>query len=207
MAGSHKLADLKVNSFWAGSIETPADSAILQAMKSLILSCSLSEESKSRKMAEELERFWRDQNNVDLEVLDLRDLALPPCDGGSAYDHPATRKLEAALSTADAVVFAVPIYNYDVNAAAKNVIELAGRHLTDKVAGFLCSAGGHRSYMAVMAVANSLMLDFRTVIVPRFVYAGGDEIREGEDLSEPIRERLAKFGVEFQKLARAVHQA
>jgi FMN reductase len=61
--------------------------------------------------------------------------------------------------------------------------------------------------MAIMAVANSLMLDFRTVIVPRFVYAGGDEIQEGEDLGEPIRERLAKFGVEFQKLARAVHQA
>ena len=208
MAGSHKLADLKVNPFWAGSIETPADSSILQAMKSLILSCSLSEESKSRKMAEELERFWRDQNNVDLEVLDLRDLALPPCDGGSAYDHPATRKLEAAHSAADAVVFAVPIYNYDVNAAAKNVTELAGRHLTDKVAGFLCSAGGHWSYMAVMTVANSLMLDFRCVIVPRFVYATDDDFSDqGTEAlvisSDEVAERVDELAAEVVRLAGA----
>jgi len=56
----------------------------------------------------------------------------------------------------------------------------------------------------VMAVANSLMLDFRTVIVPRFVYAAGDDYEEGETLGEEIRGRIAKFGAEFQRLARAV---
>ena len=37
--------------------------------------------------------------------------------------------------------------------------------------------------MSVMAYANSLMLDFRTVIIPRFVYATGDSF-EGEKLVE-----------------------
>ena len=176
-------------------------------MKSLIISCSLNAESKSRKMAKALERHWRVDETMDLEILDLRDLDLPLCDGGSAYDHPATQQLQAAFTGADAVVFAVPIYNFGINAGAKNVIELAGRHLTDKVAGFLCSAGGHRSYMSVMAVANSLMLDFRTIIVPHFVYAGGDDIPDGGKVTDAVRERLAKFGDEFQRIARALHRA
>ncbi len=176
-------------------------------MKSLIISCSLHTESKSRRLARALECLWRTDGDVELATLDLRELALPPCDGGAAYEDPATRELQEAFASADAVVFAVPIYNYDVNAAAKNAIELAGRQLTGKVAGFLCAAGGDHSYMSVMAVANSLMLDFRTVIVPRFVYAGGDDIPESGELSNELRDRLAQFGTEFQRLARAIHDA
>ncbi len=176
-------------------------------MKTLIVSCSLHPNSRSRRLAGELETLWSADESVDLSSLDLRDLELPPCDGATAYEHPATRELQEAFASADAVVFAVPIYNYDINAAAKNAIELAGRQLTDKVAGFLCAAGGERSYMSVMAVANSLMLDFRTVIVPRFVYAGGDGISESGELSSEIRDRVAQFGSEFQRLAQAVHSA
>ena len=176
-------------------------------MKSLIVSCSLHTESKSRRLARELECLWRADGDVDIATLDLRDLALPPCDGGAAYEDPATRRLQEAFTTADAVVFAVPIYNYDVNAAAKNAIELAGRQLTGKVAGFLCAAGGEHSYMSVMAVANSLMLDFRTIIVPRFVYAGGDDLPESGEMSGELRDRVAQFGADFQRLARAVHSA
>ena len=70
-----------------------------------------------------------------------------------------------------------------------------------------CAAGGDHSYMSVMAVANSLMLDFRTIIVPRFVYAGGDDIPESGELSSDICDRIAQFGAEFQRLARAIHTA
>jgi hypothetical protein len=39
----------------------------------------------------------------------------------------------------------------------------------------ICAAGGGSSYMSVMGLANSLMLDFRCLIIPRFVYAKGDD--------------------------------
>ncbi len=65
----------------------------------------------------------------------------------------------------------MPVYNYDVNAVAKNFIELMGEDaLGNKTVGFMLSAGGGGSYMAVMPFANSLMLDFRCWIVPRFLY-------------------------------------
>ena len=59
---------------------------------------------------------------------------------------------------------------YDLNAAAKNFIELTGRAWTNKVVGFICAAGGKGSYMSVTSFMNSLMLDFRCIIIPRFVY-------------------------------------
>jgi FMN reductase len=51
--------------------------------------------------------------------------------------------------------------------------------------GFICSAGGQNSYMSVMSFASSLMLDFRTWIVPRFVYSvesdwQGDELKNAK---------------------------
>ena len=174
-------------------------------MKVLIVSCSLHPESRSRRLAAELKSVWQGRDGVEISTLDLRDLDLPLCDGAAAYGHPDTAILQEVFTAADAVVLAVPIYNYDINAAAKNAIELAGRQLTGKVSGFLCSAGGERSYMSVMAVANSLMLDFRTIILPRFVYAGKQDVSETGELSTEIRERVLQFGEEFLSLAQAVH--
>lgn len=48
------------------------------------------------------------------------------------------------------VLLAVPIYNYDGNAAAKDLIELTGGTWEDKIAGFACAAGGASSYMSIM---------------------------------------------------------
>lgn len=173
-------------------------------MKILILSCSLNDDSKSRRLAGELLAHWEPTGAATVELIDLRDFDLPFCDGGSAYEHPATQRLGQSFADADAAVFAVPVYNFDINAAAKNAIELGGRHLADKVAGFLCTAGGQKSYMSVMAVANSLMLDFRTVILPRFVYATGEDFEGDGEPDEAIRGRVTRFGDEFLKLAAAV---
>ncbi|NNE90443.1 MAG: NAD(P)H-dependent oxidoreductase [Verrucomicrobiales bacterium] len=171
-------------------------------MNLLIVSGSLSEGSNSRKMAGHLKQFW-DAGGLTPDFIDLRDFDLAICDGGAAYEKPDVAKLRMRFEAADGIVFAVPIYNFDVNAAVKNVIELVGGTMQDKVAGFLCAAGGGGSYMSVMAIANSLMLDFRTVILPRFVYATRDSF-DGETVSDPIRERIEIFGAEMAKLTQAV---
>ncbi len=88
----------------------------------------------------------------------------------------------------------MPIYNYGINAAAKNVVELTGRDAwTGKVVGFVCAAGGHGSFMSVMPLANSLMLDFRCIIVPRFVYATKAAVQDGKVVSDEIRKRISQL--------------
>jgi FMN reductase len=90
-------------------------------------------------------------------------------------------------------LLAVPIYNFDCGAAAKNLIELTGRSWEDKTVGFLCAAGGRSSYMSIMSVANSLMLDFRCLIIPRFVYADGSAFEGGAITDPEIRLRVEQL--------------
>jgi NAD(P)H-dependent FMN reductase len=145
--------------------------------------------------------------SADAALIDLRETPLPMCDGGAAYQHESVAPLAAAISQADPILLAVPVYNYDANAAAKNLIELTGRAWTGKVVGFLCAAGGQGSYMSVMSIANSLMLDFRCLIVPRFVYATGDDFNEDGSLNESIIRRTDELCDTASGLVQAWGQA
>jgi FMN reductase len=59
--------------------------------------------------------------------------------------------------------------------------------------------------MAVMGLANSLMLDFRSVIVPRFVYATGDAFSAEHGLEDAqIRGRLEELGAQVVRVGRAL---
>ncbi|MFT5883500.1 MAG: FMN reductase [Crocinitomicaceae bacterium] len=155
-----------------------------------IIATSLNSDSKSQELAR---LFQEKLGSVSSELVDLRDLDLPFAGTNEGWSSADAGKLKEAVGRASHVVFAVPIYCYDVNAAAKNVIELIGRSFTKKVVGFICSAGGDGSYMSVMGFANHLMLDFRSVIVPRFVYATGESWNADGSLKEDVQQRVASL--------------
>ena len=161
----------------------------------LVISASLNPASRSRIMAraavEDLRTLGREPT-----WLDLQDTPLPFCDGGAAYQHPAVVAVTTTIAAAQTIVVACPIYNYWVNAAAKNLIELTGKAWEGKTVGFLCSAGGSASYMAVLGFANALMADFRCRILPRFVYAAGDQVKADGTMAPEIRERIRRFTAE-----------
>ena len=114
-------------------------------------------------------------------------------------------ELGKLIERADAIFVASPVYNYDVNAALKNSVELTGKKWTGKVVAMMLAAGGSGSYMSAMGLANSLMLDFRCHIVPRFVYATGESF-EGNDLAdEEIQSRVELLVSETLKLADALN--
>jgi len=163
-------------------------------MKILVISCSGHLDSKSRRLAREAMKTLADKPNVEAELIDLQEHPLPFCDGGAAYGHENTVALGEKMKAADGYIFAVPIYNYDVNAMAKNLIEMTGRQMSDKVVAFLCAAGGEGSYMSVMSVANSLMLDFRCLIIPRFVYATGKHFDDANELVDAeLKKRIKQL--------------
>ena len=154
-------------------------------MNLLVISSSLSKDSRSRVMAEYI-TDQLEEKNPQTELIDLKNYTLPVCDGDKSYNDPSVKQLKTKISQAQGIIVATPVYNFSVNAALKNFIELTGTAWNDKIVGFICSAGGSNSYMAVMGLANSLMLDFRCVIIPRFVYSGNSS----EVLSNTIKNRL-----------------
>ena len=168
-------------------------------MANLVISSSLNPKSRSRLLALIAFKKLKDMG-VAVEWLDLADHTIPLCDGDSTYNHSKVKELKEKVQHAKGILFAVPIYNYDVNAAAKNLIELTGDAWNDKLIGFLCAAGGKGSYMAIMSLANSLMLDFRCLILPRFVYSVSEDFGEDEVTNPKVKERVSKLAKELDRI-------
>jgi FMN reductase len=160
-------------------------------MKYLVVSSSLSPKSRSRAMAQ-LVFGDLEGSGEQVEWLDLMDHPLPFCDGGAAFGDPRLEPVAGMVKQADGILLVGPIYNYDFSAAAKNLVELTGADCwSGKVVGFLAAAGGGASYLSVLSLANSLMVDFRCVIIPRFVYADGGAFgKDGKLEDHGVRERI-----------------
>ena len=169
----------------------------------LVVSCSLNPASRSHTLAvaagEALGSI-----GTSHELIDLRQWDLPICDGESCYKHPSIEPVRQRVAGAGAILIASPVYNYDLNAAVKNFVELTGQAWAEKPVGFLCAAGGHRSYMSPIGLANSLMFDFRCHIVPRYVYATKDDFTAGDEPSAELAGRIRQLARTATDLAAAL---
>ena len=143
-------------------------------------------------------------NVKDSEFFDLQKKPLPMCDGDKCYDLPEVVNFRKKVKNAKGIIMAIPIYNFNVSSGAKNVIELGGKMLYDKVFGFICAAGGKSSYMSVMSFANSLMIDYRCFIIPKFVYALKNDF-DGDKITSPeIKQRINELGQDLIRISKAL---
>lgn len=172
----------------------------------LVISSSLNPDSRSRILAtatvDRLEQLGHPHEMVDLQAMPL-----PFCDGGAAYCNENVEVIKSQILSASAILLAAPIYNYHINAAAKNLVELTGQAWTGKVVGLLFAAGGHGSYMSGMGLANSLMLDFRCLIIPRFVYTTGDSFAGDQLADDDVQQRVFSLVDETVRVATALSSA
>lgn len=166
----------------------------------LIISTSLSPKSRSRIVAKCASELLT-QREIETELIDLRDMQLPFCDADQCYANPNVVEISAKIKNASAVILATPIYNYNICSSAKNLIELTGQSWTSKVVGFACAAGGRSSYMTIMGLANSLMLDFRSFIVPRFVYVTGEHFEGNQLTDEDALQRVEQMVKEVVRVS------
>ena len=169
----------------------------------LVISCSLRPGSRSRILARRAHDHLRDSGH-ESRFIDLVDYPLPLCDGHGSYDAEHVAELAASIRKATGVLIGTPVYNYDASAATKNLIELTGHAWTDTVVGFLCAAGGDSSYMSMMSLANSLMLDFRCVVIPRFVYATKEAFTDDQVSDPEIDDRIKALAEMLARLSAAM---
>ena len=150
-----------------------------------VFGTSLNPHSRSYGLAVAAERVLAGRG-VPVTLVDLREHRLPECGRDGSYDDPAVNDLRALAARSSHLVFAAPVYNFQLGSGSKNLVELIGRGgLEGKTVGLLCSAGGRRSYMAPMTFANALMLDFRCWIVPRFVFGVPDDFDDDGAIANP----------------------
>ena len=138
------------------------------------------------------------------ELFDLQENPLPMCDGDKCYDLPEVIDFRKKLKAAKGIIMAIPIYNFNVSSGAKNIVELGGKMLYNKVFGFICAAGGKRSYMSIMPFANSLMIDYRCFIIPKFVYALKNDFNGNKITNPEIIQRISELGNDLIRISEAL---
>ncbi|HZX19444.1 MAG TPA: NADPH-dependent FMN reductase [archaeon] len=172
-------------------------------MKFVVISSNLKKDSKTLILAQETEKSIKKLGHK-AELLNLAEIDLPFCDGDKCYNNAKVKELHKTIENSDGIILSTPIYNYNVNAAAKNLFELTGKAWLNKPVGFTCSAGGSKSYMSIMSFANSLMLDFRCTIIPKFVYVT-DSSFEGDEITDPdVSKRIEELAASIIKFAKVL---
>ena len=138
-------------------------------MSVLVVSTALRPGSKTAAVAQMVSSVCRARGGQST-VLDLAETVLPMCDGNACYRDAGVQAATAQVRAASAIVMCFPVYNHQANAAAKNFVEVTNDGWDRKVVGVVATGGTDRSYLAPLSLANSLMVDHRCVVVPRFVF-------------------------------------
>ncbi len=107
------------------------------------------------------------------EILDLREMTLPFCDGGSEYpEYPDVEILREKVKAADGLILATPEYHGSVSGVMKNALDLMSfDHLSGKVTGLISVLGGQSNSNAL----NDLRIIIRWVhgwVIPEQIAIG-----------------------------------
>ena len=110
---------------------------------------------------------------AEAEIIDLREMKLPFCDGGNEYpDYPDVEIMREKVKTADGLILATPEYHGSVSGVLKNALDLMSfEHLSGKVTGAISVLGGQPNSNAL----NDLRIIVRWVhgfVIPEQIAVG-----------------------------------
>ncbi|MCZ8225057.1 MAG: NADPH-dependent FMN reductase [Microcystis sp.] len=134
---------------------------------------------------------------VETEIIDLRKLSLPFCNGGDDYsDYPDVAKMQQTVKSAAGLILATPEYHGSVSGVMKNALDLMSfEELSGKVAGLISVLGGQSNSNAL----NDLRIILRWVhawVIPEQIGLGQAWKvfnEEGEILDEKLSQRFDAF--------------
>jgi FMN reductase len=136
---------------------------------------------------------------AEVEILDLRTMQLPFCDGGDEYpNYPDVLRMQAAVSAADGLILVSPEYHGSISGVLKNALDLMSfDQLSGKVTGFISILGGQSNSNAL----NDLRVILRWVhawSIPEQVAIGQawqSFTPDGKISDEKLSKRLDAFAL------------
>ena len=139
------------------------------------------------------------------EVVDLSQSRIEICDGRPDDKYGVdTQDAVSAISTADAVIFASPVYRATYPGVLKNFIDLLPiESLRDKPVGILAMGASDHHFLGVDSQMRLVLSWFGALTLPNAVYLNGADFSEGqlssksgkkdvEDLARTVTELTAQ---------------
>jgi len=164
-------------------------------MKTLILSSSLSENSRSFLLCKAVkEELIAKGDNITF--VDARNIPMQPVHRGLS---PEMETLVKQVEQADNIIIGMGVHCYSVNDSLKILLDTCFGKATGKFFGILCAAGGERSYLSTMQLTQICMNEWRMMQMPRIVYATGKDFKE-DIITTEVVERIVLFAEEFHSI-------
>ena len=165
-------------------------------MKTLILSSSLSENSRSYLLCKAVKEALITKGN-NITFVDSRNIPMQPVHRGGT---PEMEALAKQVDEVDNIIIGMGVHCYSVNDSLKILLDTCFGKATGKFYGILCAAGGERSYLSTMQLTQICMNEWRMMQLPRIVYATGKDFKEDIIISSEVLERIALFSEEFHTI-------
>ncbi|MBD2183238.1 NADPH-dependent FMN reductase [Aerosakkonema funiforme] len=148
---------------------------------------------------------------AEVEILDLREMQLPFCNGEEEYpDYPDVERLRNAVKGADALILATPEYHGSLSGVLKNALDLMSfDELSNKVTGLISVLGGQSNSNAL----NDLRVILRWVhgwVIPEQIAIGQVWKAFGPDgklLDEKLSQRFDGFAQSLVESTRKLRSA
>ena len=165
-------------------------------MKTVIISSSLSKNSKSFILCNEVNQKIKDLG-FRSEVIDARSISL------NAYHLTQSKELDNLsnkISKADNLIIAMGVHNFSINDSLKIILDTCFKNVEGKFFGILCAAGGEKSYLSTMHLTQICMNEWRMIQLPRIIYATKKDFENNKLTSKNIKERIDVFCNEFTEI-------
>ena len=162
-------------------------------MKTIIISSSLSKNSKSFILCNEVNQKLKGLG-FKSEIIDARSISL------NAYHLIQSKELDdlsKKISKADNLIIAMGVHNFSINDSLKIILDTCFKNVEGKFFGILCAAGGEKSYLSTMHLTQICMNEWRMIQLPRIIYATKKDFENNKLTSKNIKERIDVFCNEF----------
>ncbi len=123
---------------------------------------------------------------LETELLDLKQLDLPFCDGRNPADYTGDAAKAIKLVTeADMLVIGTPVFQGSITGALKNVFDLLPVDaMRQKPVGLVATGGSQQHYLVIETQLRPILGYFRAFVAPGHVYAHNEQFLSTNELSD-----------------------
>tara|TARA_B100000459_G_C8587601_1_gene206298 strand:- start:923 stop:1438 length:516 start_codon:yes stop_codon:yes gene_type:complete len=165
-------------------------------MRTLIISSSLSENSKSFILCNEVNKKLK-HLGVKSEIIDAREIPLFP------YHTPKSAQmnnLTEKISSADNLIIAMGVHNYSINDSLKIILDTCFKNVEGKFFGIICAGGGEKSYLSTMHLSQICMNEWKMIQLPRIIYGARKDFENNQIKSQQLLDWIDLFCNEFKEI-------
>ncbi|PWA12168.1 NADH-dependent FMN reductase [Pueribacillus theae] len=144
--------------------------------------------------------------NIEVELLDLKTYNLQFCDGRDPKSYTGdTKKVIDMVAGADFYIIGTPVFHGTMPGTLKNLFDLIPvETLKDKVIGFIAVGGNLKHYLMIENQLKPIAGYLRAFVAPNYVFVHNDDFRNSKIINEDILTQIFNLSKEVIMLQKGI---